>query len=995
MDPPREALISSSPSSIIMEAAEEQTQFLSPSPPPPMEVESLADLTALKEAATAEECQSNSIPPSLATPPLSALKKSEPVLRDNNNNNNSSSSQSNDDSSSSSASFLDGDHSDEGTEMSANVSIPSLEESESHSSAMRKTRSMPAFPVSSGEGDDQVLPLFVRPAHTATISGNEDTSDMPKSPAESSKTTSSGGATSSTDRVARQALINMISQVMVSAATNMSSASSTGSTSSYDSSMSEEEEHEIKRTMQHQMEMIRIREHAASRQRRDSNKSRAALDASANDGASAAPTRPQRRVSSNSIEDAAAVVALAFQDSEDMDGVYDATQKGKQDQAPPVPEPSSPSARSALEDETKTSLSSPRPPISDTIVSARRNRRASMEYIGHSSPATPLRGDKRGISRAHSFDAKPMKPRRSGSFENQIVENEKAPRPPRRAMKKKDAMHAFQGVSEIKGPQEPHEQPQTPLTSPSTAESDPVVTAIISAPSDGTQSRRASVTSGSTKSSTIDPRELDEIQQAVMKKIPRSIRRKLPEEAWDRIFKAAAAAADTSSDAGSSASSLWINRRRSSTVGLNLQKSNGGMVDMLPIPSSHTLTDSSESPSSPDGAASVVSEITMPADFPEPPYSPSENSSSGSFGSELESSMRGIDLDDGSILSDDELHQSGGFLVSDAPPSLPSRLQSKKPTSSLLIAPHPPDTEVKIPIDKGIASEAIVAPDIPKRNSVKQSSSALSLRRSRSLPEDGTRRVAFGTVQIREYERSIAFNPSTSSGPSIGIGWRYVELPALSVSRVVSQQPRRSSSHFIVSRREREEILYDLGYSQRDIVQSIRDARKVKQQRIQTVNNLKVQRMEEMVEKSRRKVKKILRFGKKNDLIMVNGDSKAKKNSKKQRRSSVSRSASVDVQDLSDEEIILKLKSGLKVKDRSYRLRTYRQCFVGSEAVDFMLENGLAETRQAAVELGVRLQTERDLFQHVVDVEKHRFSDEYLFFRFTDSSVRDRNYWNM
>jgi hypothetical protein len=39
-------------------------------------------------------------------------------------------------------------------------------------------------------------------------------------------------------------------------------------------------------------------------------------------------------------------------------------------------------------------------------------------------------------------------------------------------------------------------------------------------------------------------------------------------------------------------------------------------------------------------------------------------------------------------------------------------------------------------------------------------------------------------------------------------------------------------------------------------------------------------------------------------------------------------------------------RKGVEIKDRKYRLSTYKQCFVGSEAVDFLVASGAAETRE-------------------------------------------------
>lgn len=62
------------------------------------------------------------------------------------------------------------------------------------------------------------------------------------------------------------------------------------------------------------------------------------------------------------------------------------------------------------------------------------------------------------------------------------------------------------------------------------------------------------------------------------------------------------------------------------------------------------------------------------------------------------------------------------------------------------------------------------------------------------------------------------------------------------------------------------------------------------------------------------------------------------------------------------------------VKDRRYRFRIYKQCFVGKELVDAFMENECASTRSEAVALGRKLNNRFDLFEHVV--QDHEFKDE-------------------
>ena len=69
---------------------------------------------------------------------------------------------------------------------------------------------------------------------------------------------------------------------------------------------------------------------------------------------------------------------------------------------------------------------------------------------------------------------------------------------------------------------------------------------------------------------------------------------------------------------------------------------------------------------------------------------------------------------------------------------------------------------------------------------------------------------------------------------------------------------------------------------------------------------------------------------------------------------------------------------GLDIRDRRFRLTLYANCFVGSEAVDWIVRTQKA-TRQEAVRLGQRL-VARDVIHHVT--YEHAFKDEYLFYKF-------------
>lgn len=66
------------------------------------------------------------------------------------------------------------------------------------------------------------------------------------------------------------------------------------------------------------------------------------------------------------------------------------------------------------------------------------------------------------------------------------------------------------------------------------------------------------------------------------------------------------------------------------------------------------------------------------------------------------------------------------------------------------------------------------------------------------------------------------------------------------------------------------------------------------------------------------------------------------------------------------------------IGDRTYHLQTYRQCFVASDAVKYVMDTGRADTRESAVTQLQQL-VEGNLIHHVTF--DHTFSDAKLFFR--------------
>lgn len=84
-------------------------------------------------------------------------------------------------------------------------------------------------------------------------------------------------------------------------------------------------------------------------------------------------------------------------------------------------------------------------------------------------------------------------------------------------------------------------------------------------------------------------------------------------------------------------------------------------------------------------------------------------------------------------------------------------------------------------------------------------------------------------------------------------------------------------------------------------------------------------------------------------------------------------------------ELLALFRQNVVVKDRKYRLSTYKQVFVGSEAVQWLVASGNAQNRQDAVRLGMLIQ-DAGMIEHAL--REHDFKDEYKFYRFIEDTDR-------
>lgn len=84
----------------------------------------------------------------------------------------------------------------------------------------------------------------------------------------------------------------------------------------------------------------------------------------------------------------------------------------------------------------------------------------------------------------------------------------------------------------------------------------------------------------------------------------------------------------------------------------------------------------------------------------------------------------------------------------------------------------------------------------------------------------------------------------------------------------------------------------------------------------------------------------------------------------------------------------MRSEKGVEIKTRRHKLKLYQRCFLGNEAVDWIVQR-VKLSRQDAVTLGQKM-LEKGILHHVLD--EHQFKDEGLFYRFKDDD--GKSIWN-
>ena len=124
-----------------------------------------------------------------------------------------------------------------------------------------------------------------------------------------------------------------------------------------------------------------------------------------------------------------------------------------------------------------------------------------------------------------------------------------------------------------------------------------------------------------------------------------------------------------------------------------------------------------------------------------------------------------------------------------------------------------------------------------------------------------SKHVSFSDVRIRDYDVTIGDHPDCSIGPPISLGWDFNQRPSMSLEQYeICRRPRRTRKQLVLNYYQRMHILEQSAlFSKEDIKLAVKNVKKVKLQRKCTRLFLPVWRLEDIVQSTKRKVKRLVK----------------------------------------------------------------------------------------------------------------------------------------
>lgn len=122
------------------------------------------------------------------------------------------------------------------------------------------------------------------------------------------------------------------------------------------------------------------------------------------------------------------------------------------------------------------------------------------------------------------------------------------------------------------------------------------------------------------------------------------------------------------------------------------------------------------------------------------------------------------------------------------------------------------------------------------------------------------RRVSFGEVECRIYDRTAGVHPAVHSGPALDFDWSYATAKSIALEEYEASNPKtRTRSELVVPKSQRINILRRQYKVPRALIaNSVRSISQTRKQRRQTVNNLGFAEFEEKIERAGRFLRRMM-----------------------------------------------------------------------------------------------------------------------------------------
>lgn len=169
------------------------------------------------------------------------------------------------------------------------------------------------------------------------------------------------------------------------------------------------------------------------------------------------------------------------------------------------------------------------------------------------------------------------------------------------------------------------------------------------------------------------------------------------------------------------------------------------------------------------------------------------------------------------------------------------------------------DHQLLIPEEQVMVMKASLPP-VKSESQLSEMSAELTLATegSESTFDPEERRVSFGGIEVREFERVVGDHPDTKIGVPLSIGWAYVQRKSLPIDKYESE--RVAKGNLRMSSITRKNLLHNVfGIPEEELRAAEKEVQKIKKSRQRSATQSDFSAKSESAAKGfRRRIKKVL-----------------------------------------------------------------------------------------------------------------------------------------